>query len=308
MELVSRRANVALLTEKFAVSQRRACELMEVDRSSCRYEARPRRDAELKQELAELARKRPRFGYRRLTALLRREGRAVNHKRVWRLCVEMRLSVRWKKRKRLVQAAQPPARPTAINEEWGMDFVSDRTASGQGLRALTIVDLFSRMCPEMEVGTSIGSRRLTRVLERAGEKHGFPRRVRMDNGPEFRSRHFRTWCEQRGIEMIHIQPGKPTQNASIESFNGRLRDECLNANWFQNVRDAREKITAWKEDYNHHRPHSALGYRTPVEVAMQAVAPAKAAPSYVPNPNSSGAALASATACVLMPGTGELHL
>jgi putative transposase len=177
------------------------------------------------------------------------------------------LSVRWKKRKRLLQAAQPPARASVMNEEWGMDFVSDWAANGQRLRALTIVDLYSRICPEVEVGTSIGSGRVTRVLERAGEVHGFPRRIRSDNGPEFRSRQFHSWCEERGIEVIHIQPGKPTQNAAIESFNGRLREECLNANWFQNVKDARAKIMAWKEDYNHRRPHSALGYRTPEEFA-----------------------------------------
>lgn len=297
MELVSRRAEVALLRQSFGVSERRACELLGMDRSSCRYRAKPERDLELQQELVELARKRPRFGYRRLTALLRRAGRRVNPKRVWRLCLQLRLSVRWKKRKRLVQAAQPPPRATAVNEEWALDFVSDWAANGQRLRALTIVDLYSRLCAEVEVATSLGSARVTRVLERAGQAHGFPRRLRMDNGPEFRSRQFHSWCEQRGIQVLHIQPGRPTQNAAVESFNGRLRDECLNANWFLDVRDARAKIRAWKEDYNHHRPHSGLGYRTPAEVAAQFEAPAQAALTGRP----AGSAWASASNCLLQP-------
>lgn len=299
MELVSRRAEVALVQEKFNLSQRRACELVGVDRSSHRYEARAERNPELKQKLEELARKRPRFGYRRLTAMLEREGQKVNHKRVRRLCAEMNLGVRWKKRKRLLVTAQSLAQVSAVNEEWGMDFVSDCAGNGQKLRALTIVDTYSRVSPEVEVATSIGSQRVTRTLERAGAVHGFPLRIRTDNGPEFRSRHFQSWCEKRGIQMIHIQPGKPTQNAAVESFNGRLRDECLNANWFQNIQDARQKITAWREDYNQNRPHSALAYRTPAEFAAQFEAPAKAASSLVPTPNSELAALASASNCEL---------
>jgi putative transposase len=178
MGLVSQRQQVASLTAQFAVSERRACELLSMNRSSYRYRPRPSRDEELKHRLLDLARKRPRFGYRRLTALLHREGRRVNHKRVWRLCTELRLSVRWKKRKRLAQAAPPEARATAVNEEWGMDFVSDWAANGQRLRALTIVDVFSRFSPELEVGTSIGSRRVTRVMERAGAVHGYPVSIR----------------------------------------------------------------------------------------------------------------------------------
>ncbi|MBV9483024.1 MAG: IS3 family transposase [Acidobacteria bacterium] len=297
MELVSRRAEVAFVQEKFNLSQRRACELVGVDRSSHRYQAKAERNVELKQQLEELARKRPRFGYRRLTALLQRQGQEVNHKRVRRLCVKLNLSVRWKKRKRLLGVAQPVAQVSAVNEEWGMDFVSDCAGNGQKLRALTIVDTYSRVSPEVEVATSIGSQRVTRTLERAAAVHGFPRRIRTDNGPEFRSRHFQSWCEQRGIEIIHIEPGKPTQNAAIESFNGRLRDECLNANWFQNTQDARHKIMAWREDYNQHRPHSALAYRTPAEFAAQFEAPAKAASRVIPNLDSELAALASASNC-----------
>jgi len=297
MELVSCREQVALLREQFAVSQRRACELMGVDRSSIRYRARPRKDEELRQQVRELAHQRPRFGYRRLTAVLRRQGRVINPKRVWRICKHERLGVRWKRRRRLIHTAPPAVRATRPREEWALDFVHDWAANGQRLRALTMVDVFSRLCPEMEVATSIGSRRVTRALERAGAKHGYPMRIRTDNGPEFRSRHFHIWCEQRGIEVVHIEPGKPTQNGNNESFNGRFRDECLNANWFQNLADARQKIGEWKEDYNHFRPHSALGYRTPTEFAAQFEAPAKAAQAQVPTPNSGAAAMASASNC-----------
>lgn len=305
MELVGCRAQVAFVKEKFQMSERRACGLIGMDRSSCRYRARSKKDEDLKQALKDLARKRPRFGYRRLTALLEREGRKVNHKRVWRLCKTEGLWVRWKKRRRLIRTAPGTGGATRPNEEWAMDFVSDWAGSGQKLRALTIVDLFSRLCPEMEVATSIGSRRVTRALERAGEKHGYPTRIRTDNGPEFRSRHFHAWCEQRGIEVVHTQPGKPTQNGHNESFNGRFRDECLNANWFQNVEDARRTITAWKEDYNQFRPHSALAYRSPAEFAAQFEASAKAASGIVATPNSVSAVLASASNCGITTAEGN---
>lgn len=293
MELVSRREDVAFLRERFRMSERRACELVETDRASCRYRARPEREVELKHEIQALARTKLRYGYRRLTVLLRREGHRVNHKRVWRVCRELGLGVRRRRRKRLVRLPAATARLTAANQEWAMDFVSDTMVSGRVLRALTAVDPYTRECLEIEVGTSIPSQRVTRVLERIGVQRGYPESIRLDNGPEFTSRHFLSWCEQRGIGVIHIEPGKPTQNAVIESFNGRFRDECLNANWFWNVGDARGKIGPWKWEYNQVRPHSALGYRTPTEFAAQAAASAKAALTGCP----SGTALASAPAC-----------
>ena len=164
---------------------------------------------------------------------------------------------------------ETPANPllTAPNHEWALDFVSDALASGRGLRALTIVDSYTRECPAIEVGSGICSRQVTRTLERIMEGRGKPKSLRCDNGPEFTSRHFLTWCEEQGIALNHIKPGKPMQNGHVESFNGRLRDECLNASWFLNLADAKRKIESWREEYNAERPHSSLAYRTPAEFA-----------------------------------------
>jgi putative transposase len=155
------------------------------------------------------------------------------------------------------------------NQEWALDFVSDALATGRGIRALTVVDAFTRENLSLEVDTSLSSRRVTRALEAVIERRGTPEAIRCDNGPELTSRHFLSWCDERKIQLIHIQPGRPMQNGHIESFNGRLRDECLNANWFHNLADARAKIGAWRDEYNGERPPSSLGYRTPNEFAEQ---------------------------------------
>ena len=180
---------------------------------------------------------------------------------------EAHLAVRRLKRKRLQHADPVNAMLIAPNQEWAIDFVSDGVASGRGIRILTIVDGFTRECPAIEVGVSVGSQRVTRALERVIADRGAPKSLRCDNGPEFTSRYFLAWCEQRGITLVHIQPGRPMQNGYLESFNGRLRDECLNANWFLNVVDAKQKIECWRLEYNEDRPHSSLGYRTPNEYA-----------------------------------------
>ena len=274
---------MAFLEREYKLSERRACELMGVERSSCRYECRPQRDAEIRQQLVEWARKKPRDGYRRLTVLLRRAGREVNHKRVWRLCQQMQLTVRPRRRRRLQRVRPPEALLTGRNQEWAMDFVSDATGSGARLRALTLVDGYTRECLEIEVATSIPSQRVTRVLERIGQQRGYPGRVRTDNGPEFISRRFEGWCQQKGITVVHIEPGKPVQNAHVESFHGKLRDECLNASWFANLFEARRKIAAWRKEYNEERPHSSLGYVAPAEFARRMAAlQSPAAPSALP--------------------------
>ncbi len=153
------------------------------------------------------------------------------------------------------------------NQEWALDFVSDALATGRGIRVLTMVDAFTRECLTLEVDTSLSGQRVTRAIEQVTERRGTPQSIRCDNGPELTSRHFLGWCEERQIQLIHIQPGKPTQNGHVESFNGRFRDECLNATWFRNLTDARHKIARWKDHYNGERPHSSLGYRTPNEFA-----------------------------------------
>jgi putative transposase len=249
------------------VSERRACKLVEIDRSSYRYEPQPDRNAALREELIVLARQKPRYGYRRLGALLERRGERVNHKRLYRIYREEHLAVRRLKRKRLVRPPAPIAVLVRANQEWSMDFVMDGLATGRILRMLTVVDSYTRECLAIEVDSCLSSRRVTRVLEWVIEQRGTPEAIRCDNGPEFTSRHFLAWCEDRGIRLLHIQPGRPMQNGWVESFNGRFRDECLNANWFTTMADAGQKIEAWREQYNNERPHSSLGYRTPSEFA-----------------------------------------
>ena len=251
------------------MSERRACRLAKVARSTKRY--RPRLNARndgLRERLRALAEKRPRFGYRRLQALLEREGWKANHKRIYRLYRQERLSLRRRRRRRWMRAgAAPSPAPRQANQRWSMDFVSDCLATGQTVRVLNVVDDHTRESLAMEVDTSLASRRVLRALETAIAERGKPLAIVCDNGPEFRSKAMEAWSEQRRVRLEFIEPGKPIQNAFVESFNGRLRDECLNANWFLNLADARRKILAWRQDYNHQRPHSALGYRTPSEYA-----------------------------------------
>ena len=200
----------------------------------------------------------------------------VNHKRVWRVYRDLGLSVKRRRRKRLERALRPRPVLTAPNQEWAVDFVSDVAASGRRLRIFTVVDSYTRECLALEVDTSLPSRRVTRALAEIIDRRGAPVAIRSDNGPEVSSRHYLAWCIEKRIDAVHIQPGKPTQNAHIESFNGRLRDECLNVSWFWNLFDARAKIAAWREDYNSRRPHSALKYLTPEEFARRAASPSLA--------------------------------
>lgn len=267
MELVSIRRDVTFAMTEHGISERQACRLLEVDRTSYRYEPRPDSNAALRQALLDLARQKPRWGYRRLWAVLTKQGWMVNVKRIYRLYRQEGLLMRRLKRKRLKGVAPLNPLISRPNQEWALDFVSDALSNGRALRALTIVDSYTRECPAIEVDTGISSRQVTRVLERIIEQRGAPTSLRCDNGPEFTSRHFLAWCAQKKIELVHIQPGRPMQNGHIESFNGRLRDECLNANWFLNLADARAKIESWRQEYNTDRPHSSLDYRTPEEFA-----------------------------------------
>jgi putative transposase len=267
MELVSTRRDVTFMMTEYGFSERQACRLLDLDRSSFRYEAQPDRNAGLREALIGLAGQKPRYGYRRLWAMLSRRGWAVNVKRVYRLYRAEGLAVRRLRRKRIVRGAPGNAQLKAANQEWALDFVTDALSTGRGLRILTVVDSFTRECPAIEVNTGLSGRHVTRVLERAMEQRGKPETLRCDNGPEFTSRHFIAWCEENKITLRHIQPGRPMQNGHVESFNGRLRDECLNANWFINLNDARRKVEQWRGEYNEERPHSSLDYRTPEEFA-----------------------------------------
>jgi putative transposase len=260
---------VSWLRESYPASQRRVCELMEMAESSYRYVSR-RNDELLRNRLIELAREKVRFGYRRLHVLLRREGEPVNHKRVYRVYRKAGLMVRRKARKRLVRAGVPRPALTAANQEWALDFVHDAVECGRAIRMLSVVDPYTRECLALEVDTSFASRRVTRVLEEIIGQRGVPRAIRCDNGPELTSRHFLAWGMERKIKLVHIEPGRPVQNAYVESFHGKLRDECWNASWFANLFEARGKIAAWRKEYNQERPHSSLGYRTPAEFAAEA--------------------------------------
>ena len=247
------------------MSERTACKLLGVERSSYRYEPRPERNAALREDLVKLARQKPRYGYRRLHALLSRRGHEVNVKRVYRLYVEEGLTVRRRKRKRLVRDRAAEPRLSRANQEWAMDFIVDGLATGRMVRILSVVDVYTRECLALEADTSLGSGRVTRVLEQLIEERGRPEAMRSDNGPEFCSRRMLGWAEEFKIELVHIQPGRPMQNGHVESFHGRLRDECLNAHWFRTLHDVRSTLANWREEYNCERPHSSLDYRTPQE-------------------------------------------
>jgi putative transposase len=265
LELAGLREDVAFVSVEYRLSERRACKLIGVERSSYRYEPGPDRNAALREEMLKLARQKPRYGYRRLHALLERRGYEVNVKRVYRLYLEEGLSVRRKKRKRLVRDRAIAARLTGPNQEWAMDFVVDGLATGRMVRILSVVDAYTRECVALEADFSLGSGRVTRVLERAIAERGRPENLRSDNGPEFTSRRMVRWADDWKIELVHIQPGRPMQNGHVESFHGRLRDECLNTSWFRTLNDVRETLANWRREYNEERPHSSLDYRTPEE-------------------------------------------
>ena len=276
MGLVSLRQEVSWLREQYRASQQWACGLMQIAVSSFRYASR-RSDEMLRERLVAAAREQPRWGYRRLQILVEQGGMRVNHKRIFRVYRELGLTVRRRKRKRLVREGSQRAPLTAANQEWALDFVHDAMASGRGLRVLSVVDGCTRECVALETDTSFASRRVTRVLEQAAAERGNPLAIRCDNGPELTSRHFLAWCMERKIELVHIQPGRPQQNGLVESFHARFRDECLNVSWFENLWDARRKIAAWKEEYNERRPHSSLGYQTPTAYARELAASAGSA-------------------------------
>ena len=252
------------------MSERRACRVTGACRTTQRYVSRKPSQAPLRLRLRELAMDRPRYGYRRLTTLLKREGWHVNHKRVHRLYCEEELQVRVKRRKKL--AAKPRIKPPAasrINERWSMDFMSDYQADGRRIRLLTVIDIFTRECLALKVARSIPARAVTAALESVIAKRGRPSVIQVDNGTEFTSNHFDAWAYMLDIKIDFIRPGRPVENCYIESFNGSVRDELLNMNWFEDLDDARHRAQAWRRDYNDVRPHSSLGDEPPSAFASQ---------------------------------------
>ena len=287
----ARREAVSYFRDRYGLSERRVCELVHLSRSTYRYgSTRPDDEAELRERLEELARQQPRYGYRRLHALLRREGHRINEKRTHRLYRELGLQVRRKPRKRPARAnRQPRTVPEQPNEQWSMDFMADSPADGRAIRMLNILDDASRECLAIEVDTSIPALRVCRVLDRLVEERGAPDRIVIDNGPEFTGKYLDQWASAHSVELVFIRPGKPTENAFVESFNGKMRDECLNLHWFTDLADARRRIERWRHEYNHMRPHSSLGRLPPVVAAQRAGLRPPPATSAPPPPPARGA-------------------
>lgn len=264
-----RRTAVTTAMTTAEVSERRACRFTGFSRSTQRYASVRPPDTELRAKLHELAAKRRRWGYRQFCRVLRREGWRINYKRVQRVYQEEGLQVRQRKRKRraVVLRAPMPA-PTRANDRWGIDFVRDTLGDGRGFRSFTVVDECTRESPAIEVDFSLPGARVTRVLDRAAAERGYPLVISCDNGPEFAGADLDEWAHAHGVILDFIDPGKPVQNAFIESFNGTFRAECLNENWFISLADAQRTIEAWRIDYNCERPHSKLKDLTPREFAQ----------------------------------------
>ena len=255
------------LQEQYDTSERRACTVVQAQRSVVRYEGCKDDQAVLRTRIREIAAVRVRYGYKRIHVLLQREGWAVNHKRVYRLYCEEGLHLRRKRPRRHVSAAHrtPQDAATRPNDRWAMDFVSDALYNGQRVRAFTLVDQYTRECLAITVDQRFTGAQVTQVLTRVGLVRGTPERIACDNGPEFISKALDKWAYDHHVTLNFSRPGKPTDNAIIESFNGRFREECLNTHWFLSLEDAKTKIEAWRNHYNESRPHMALGYQTPKE-------------------------------------------
>jgi putative transposase len=255
------------IKERFQVSTIRACRLAKFSRAAYYRKSQAKDQTSLRMRIRELAYARPRFGYLRIYVMLRREGWLVNKKRVRRLyrLEGLQLRMRIRRRKHMCLHRGPVPRPSAPHERWSMDFVHDQLFDGRAFRILTVVDQLSRESPLIEPDFSMSGHKVAQALERCLSEKPTPRSLTVDHGTEFTSKALEEWAWQRKVKLDFIHPGKPTENGHIESFNGRLRDECLNVNQFLSLQDAREKIEAWRIDYNQCRPHSALGHLTPSE-------------------------------------------
>ena len=291
MAVAARREVVRQLRDRGLI-QRQALQLVGMSGSVLRYQVRDDGNERLRGRLKELAGQHRRHGYRMLHSRLTHEGWAVNVKRTYRIYREEGLMVRKRRRKKLpVTERQPLVRPSAPNEVWSMDFLFDELADGRRVKTLTVVDDCSKEAVQIVADTSIPALYVTRVLDQVKAERGLPKVIRTDNGPEFAGRVMQEWAARNGIELRFIQPGKPVQNAYVESFNSRFRDECLSQHWFASLSHMRSVIDAWREDYNHCRPHSGLGYMPPAIYAarcrQQAGATAQTHPSTTIQPSDS---------------------
>jgi putative transposase len=250
------------------VSERRACRVIGFSRSAAWYQPKGRNDEVLRLELRRLAERYPRYGYPTLHDMLKAEGKVINPKRTYRIYREEGLQVRTKKRKKLIRPRVPMLVPESVNQRWSMDFVSDQLANGRRFRVLNIVDDYSRESVLQLADFSISGNRVGRELDQL--TRNLPKTIVCDNGPEFTSKALFFWAKKAGVKLHFIQPGKPTQNAFVESFNGKFRDYCLNLNWFASLEDARQQIEIWRNHYNHVRPHRSLGKKPPAVFAKEA--------------------------------------
>lgn len=256
---------------RYGASQRQVCALLRMSRSVYGYRSRARDATPLVSRIKEIAATRVHYGYRRVHVLLRREGWKDNHKRVYRFYRMEGLSLRHKRprRNRAARLRQPKQLVKSVNEIWSMDFVADALFDGRRLRALTIVDNYTRECLAIEVGQRLTGDDVAATLNRIKTVRGLPQTIKVDNGSEFISKVMDRWAYEHKVELDFSRPGRPIDNAKIESFNGRLREECLNAHWFLSLDDARRKIEAWRAFYNEVRPHTALKWLTPSEFARR---------------------------------------
>ncbi|RVT89083.1 IS3 family transposase, partial [Rhodovarius crocodyli] len=263
-----RRELVDGLRSEWKVSVRRACAALRIERPLYVYASKRGSQAELKQRITDVCQTRVRYGYRRVHILLCRDGWKVNAKRIYRLYRELGLQLRHKVPRRRVKAKlrEDRCEATRRNETWAMDFVHDQLATGRKIRVLTIVDTFTRYSPAVDPRFSYRGEDVVLTLERICRETGYPQSIRVDQGSEFVSRDLDLWAYQKGVVLDFSRPGRPTDNGFIESFNGKLRAECLNTHWFMSLDDARAKLEAWRRDYNEVRPHSALGNKAPISL------------------------------------------
>lgn len=270
MRPADRRIAVEHLKKEHGMSERRACKVGQLHRSTNRYPKRPDKDRDLRARMKELAEERPRWGAPFIHAVLRREGLVVNHKRTERVYSEQGLSLKLRKRKKRpshVRVMMPE--PSGPNERWSMDFIFDQLMTGRRMKCLSVGDDFTREALVLEAGHSFRGDHVADILDRLVEQRSAPTSIVCDNGPEFTSAALDAWAHRRGVKLDFIAPGRPVQNAFRESFLGKFRNECLNQNLFHDLKDARKKIESWRIDYNEERPHSSLNYETPNAVARR---------------------------------------
>ena len=265
----SRKKIAEYIQQFWKISQRRACGLIKLCRSTFRYKEKPNRDKSLELQMKEIAYKYTTYGYRRIYREIRKQGKAVNHKKIYRLYKKLELSIRTKnKKKKKDRSKGPLANPKQVNEVWAMDFMSDRV-KGAKIRTFNIIDVFSRECLEIAVRSSFPAKMVVEVLKKLKINRGKPKKIMLDNGPEYISELLQNWAKKEKVDLEYIPPGKPTRNGFIESFNGKFREECLNQNDFRTIKEAKILIEIWRQYYNKERLHSSLGYVSPEEFAKR---------------------------------------